>query len=906
MTIHSNPSSPSRGIRGGLFLLAIAATPVLADTVVTDADLEGAYYPKTYTGRITCHAPSIFMDTINFSKTNPQYYIYGSHLGRGMTSATARYQSWSTFGAGEESSGTSNSLFANTSGQRVNYKDAYTTHAVTTIKNCNGEEVPFGNFDAHGWQYSGSTVQGNQWAPDVIYNPTMGKWLMYMSLNGDHWCSSIVCFASDNPEGPWVYQGPVVFSGFQGNYAHVSYAASADYKHTDLELALGSLSSLPSRYNTGGSWGTYWPNCIDPCVFYDQEGKLWMSYGSWSGGIFLLELDETNGLRDYTVKYPYQVNGSTTTPGAANANCTCDPYFGYKIGGGYYDSGEASYIEYFNGYYYLWITNGGLTSDGGYQMRVYRSQSPEGPYLDPWGLDARPGKALKNYGSDAGRDYGVKIFGNYQWDPMPTAELAQGHNSAIVSHDGHLLLVNHTRFNDGTEGHSVRVHEMFQSQDGWIMASPFEYSGETVTQQQIASEELYSTSDIVGDYQLMIHEFRQNTASKAYATGVNVHLNADGTITGAYDGTWSVTPGTAYITVSLQKVLGKSGINATFHGVLTRQTIDYTDIPALCFTVCGTQKSECTQVANGSSLTTSGLCVWGVKADAKAAIKYTLDKVSLPSTVSKNITMPTGKLGAALQWATSDASVITAEGKVAGKGNAVLTATISKDGYVYTRDYAVTVDADATPVYLPVCGSEDNSATWWTAFSDTYTITRGKSAQFKFYNYNSGNGSNWNNWLLVCTNGKDSHGGGGTEYFVLRNDAYGWGNSSYSGSNITSDFNWSTFVADMNGSLNDMTITYEGSTVTMTDVITTKAGKVYNYSYTQSGVSSAQVGIFFTVELAHISSTGPNGESLGISEVMEDESVSPADQGIYDLYGRRHDTFQPGLNIIGGRKVIIR
>ena len=128
-----------------------------------------------------------------------------------------------------------------------------------------------------------------------------------------------------------------------------------------------------------------YPNCIDPCVFYDEQGKLWMSYGSWSGGILMLELDEETGLRDYDVTYA-----------TARARITVDPYFGTKIAGGYYASGEASYIEYIGGYYYLFMTYGGLAAggvagdynNGGYQMRVFRSQNPDGPYVDSKGSNA--------------------------------------------------------------------------------------------------------------------------------------------------------------------------------------------------------------------------------------------------------------------------------------------------------------------------------------------------------------------------------------------------------------------------------------------------------------------------------------------------------------------------------------
>jgi beta-xylosidase len=476
-------------------------------------------------GRISVHDPSIVMD-VTGSTTNPKYYIYGSHLGRAKTYASGNYQIWNTFKTGEENTGTSNSLFADVNGKSINFKDAYSTHVIKKVKNSKGEEVTFDNFDAHGWQFQGNTVQGMQWAPDVIYNKTMKKWCMYMSLNGDHWCSSIVCFTSDDLEGPWVYQGPVVFSGFQGTFAHNAYAAADDWKHTDLAVATGE-TSLPARYQTGDSWGSFWPNCIDPCVFYDDDDNLWMSYGSWSGGIFMIRLDKTNGLRDYTYTFPYQISGKTVTPGAADANCTSDPYFGKKIAGGYYVSGEASYIQKVGKYYYLFMSYGGLTAAGGYQIRVFRSEKPDGPYKDcltSTGIDAVYGKYILNFGGDAKRDEGVKLFGNYQWDSMPTAEVAQGHNSAIIDHKGRALIVYHTRFNTRGEAHEVRVHQLFVNQDGWLVAAPYEFSGETYTHEDIATRQLYQGSEVVGDYQLMAHPYRQNTAAKAYEKPVTIHL----------------------------------------------------------------------------------------------------------------------------------------------------------------------------------------------------------------------------------------------------------------------------------------------------------------------------------------------------------------------------------------------
>ena len=459
----------------------MAMNGAMAQTAVGDNDLANAYATQTITGRIAVHDPSIVMD-VTGSTTNPKYYIYGSHLGRAKTYATGNYQIWNTFKTGEENAGTSNSLFADVNGKLVNFKDAYSTQMVKKVKNYKGEEVDFPNFDAHAWQAKGNNVKGMQWAPDVIYNKTMKKWCMYMSLNGDNWCSTIVCFISDDLEGPWIYQGPVVCSGFSGRYAHNGFAASGDWKNTDLAIATG-CTSLPQRYNTD-EWSPYGPNCIDPCVFYDDDDNLWMSYGSWFAGIFMIKLDKENGLRDYTYTYPYQVKGVTTTAGAANANATSDPYFGKKIAGGWGVSGEASYIEKIGSHYFLFMSYGGLTSTGGYQMRVFRSDNPQGPYVDCNGTSAIFNRYLMNYSSTTADNRGVLLFGGYKWDPMSGAEIAQGHNSAFTDKQDRSFVVYHSRFSNGGEGHEVRVHQLFLNDEGWIMAAPFECAAKCLPRHQ--------------------------------------------------------------------------------------------------------------------------------------------------------------------------------------------------------------------------------------------------------------------------------------------------------------------------------------------------------------------------------------------------------------------------------------
>ena len=512
--------------------------------------------------RVSVHDPSVVWDP-----TQQRYYIFGSHR---ASAYSTNMMNWRSFTAQWKT-------------QTTNYasnKAAFVTNQTTKIT-VNGVERQFGNFDALAWSsaYGGDyNIDGNMWAPDVIYNPTMQKWCMYLSINGPQWNSSIILLTADQVNGPYMYQGPVVYSGF-----NVNNIDAVNYKKTDLEIAIGEQASLPARYNRGKSWGDYWPHCIDPCVFYDEEGKLWMSYGSWSGGIWMLRLNEQNGLRDYDITYSISGTGKTVTS---------DPYFGKKIGGGCYVSGEASYIEHIGNHYFLFITNGGLEQTGGYQMRVFRSENPDGPYVDVRGRNAIYNSYTMNYGPSSDTR-GVNIFGAYgSWGKMKDGERSQGHNSILAAEDGRTYLVYHTRFQNGGEGHQVRVHQVFQNEDGWLVAAPFEYTGEEVTSADIATTQQIATALIPGNYQILFHKYGLNHKNKELVEPVEIQLNADGSITGYYKGRWEITEGTCYIRIVLNSI--------EYKGVMVMQTMEPSSEQAVTFSV----------------LTTNGVTVWGRQTEA--------------------------------------------------------------------------------------------------------------------------------------------------------------------------------------------------------------------------------------------------------------------------------------------------
>ena len=129
-----------------------------------------------------------------------------------------------------------------------------------------------------------------------------------------------------------------------------------------------------------------------------------------------------------------------------------------------------------------------------------------------------------------------------------------------------------------------------------------------------------------------------------------------------------------------------------------------------------------------------------------------------------------------------------------------------------------TGDTTYIDIATAIVGAEDNSAGWWTAFSDYFAIPVNKLLHLEFVNHGTGV-NNWNNWNLAVTNEvADRDGDGYKEYFVLRSDAYGWGGTmadegyAYDGGMIAFDYP----DVDGDGDIwNDFRTTMQGATVTL-------------------------------------------------------------------------------------------
>lgn len=624
-----------------LLLLGTIALSASAQTEVTTSETS-SLYKSVSKRRVSVHDPSVV-----YEPTSKRYYIFGSHKAGAYTTD---FQNWTS----------SNPTWSPNANDK-----AFVTPAVKTVKK-GGVDVDFPQFNAMEWSArtdANYDINGNMWAPDVIWNDKMQKWCMYLSINGDAWHSSIVLLTADKITGPYLYQGPVVICGFQDS--------GHSYKGTDLELVLGTQSSLPSRYNVGNKWGDRWPHTIDPAAFYDEDGKLWLVYGSWSGGIWMLELDEETGLRDYDVTYP-------STGGSTNG-VTSDPYFGKKIAGGYYVSGEGPYIEHIGNYYYLFVSYGFFSPNGGYEMRVFRSEKPDGPYKDASNRSAIFTSYVMNYGTGSSDLRGEKIMGAYSgWGFLGTGECAQGHNSIIAAEDGRTYLVYHTKFNDGNPDagfHQVRTHQVFQNKNGWLVAAPFEYNGETVTDTVIAKSQPFTAKEMAGNYSLIIHKYRMDYAKMEEVTPVNITLTEDGQVTGSQTGTWSIEEGTGYITIKLG--------STTYNGVVFEEMMDTQNLHAVAIT----------------AMATSGVNIWAYKMMPKYELAYAYRSIQMPSMVIKKdidlYAIDNKGPNTTMQWSSSEPGIISDYGKYNPSG---LTAnkTVQLTLHLETGDYYLNNTYNAT------------------------------------------------------------------------------------------------------------------------------------------------------------------------------------------------------------------
>ncbi len=167
-----------------------------------------------------------------------------------------------------------------------------------------------------------------------------------------------------------------------------------------------------------------------------------------------------------------------------------------------------------------------------------------------------------------------------------------------------------------------------------------------------------------------------------------------------------------------------------------------------------------------------------------------------------------------------------------------------------------------------VVGSLDNSADWWSAFSDYYTLAANESQTITFTNYSS-KGLTYHNWVLVVANDVDRGGGGYSEYLVLRADGHKWGDAAATGTYTCSEgigmpcdnaagtdaghIGYTTLMDILDGSNVVLKVSRSGATVTIRADFTTSSGtSYYQQEVITAGDGTQNIRFFLTTEKGHI------------------------------------------------------
>ena len=337
------------------------------------------------------------------------------------------------------------------------------------------------------------------WAPYII--KVGEKFRLYYAVPGNNG-AKFACIAlatTTSPTGPWTDEGIVISCYPADNY-----------------------------------------NAIDPAVIVDaNNGRQWMTYGSYSAGIFIVELDPSTGFR---------LNAGDKGKLVAFRKKFGDAIEGADI---LYNSELKKYFLFVS---YDWL-------EDTYNVRVARSDNPDGPYYDIAGNDmAAVGDKLP------------MITAEYKFENHPGW---QGFGGCTELHDGtSYYYVSQARLSSNKYFMDLHIHRMVWTPDGWPTISPERYVN--------VPQDTISLAKIVGKWE---HLDLVKTASQNQS--IEITLNSDGTITGIDNAQWQYQD--SILSLSYNSAIYKARVFSEWDWENKKRTIVYT------------------------GMNSTGYCIWGKK-----------------------------------------------------------------------------------------------------------------------------------------------------------------------------------------------------------------------------------------------------------------------------------------------------
>ncbi|MDP4187240.1 MAG: arabinan endo-1,5-alpha-L-arabinosidase [Bacteroidota bacterium] len=355
-----------------------------------------------------------------------------------------------------------------------------------------------------GWVFNGTIpsiplafMQSNQagyqatgiWAPYII--KVGDQFRLYYSVPGNNGLK-LACIAlatSTSPEGPWTDQGIVI-------------------------------SCLPSD--------PY--NAIDPAVIIDRSnGRQWMSYGSYSNGIYIVELDPATGKR---------LNPSDRGKRIAYRSKDGDAIEGSDF---LYNPELKKYFLFVS---YDWL-------EDKYNVRVGRSDNPEGPYYDINGKDMA---AVGDNVPFITAQYQFKNHSGWQ---------GFGHCDLLRLDSANYFYVSQARLGSNKYFMDLHVHRMVWTPSGWPVISPERYAN--------IPQDTVKVSDLAGKWE---HIDLIATAYKNASTDLT--FNSDNSIAGIANSSWSFKDKVLTLTINGGEKVFSCRVFREWDWENKRRTIVYT------------------------------------------------------------------------------------------------------------------------------------------------------------------------------------------------------------------------------------------------------------------------------------------------------------------------------------------
>lgn len=362
-----------------------------------------------------------------------------------------------------------------------------------------------------GWAFSGIPQEAfdyvkmanNGTPPDNIWAPYIMKvndtYRLYYSVSVFGSRGSYIGLATSNsPEGPWEQQGAV-------------------------------LKTVQSDS----------VNAIDPTVVVDNDtGEHWMAYGSWSTGLYVLQLDPATGK---------PLNSGT---------------LGKRIAQNRDNALEAPEVIYnaSTGKYYLFVSYGSLFDE--YNVRVGRSDSPDGPYLDFNGDDM----AVRS-------DNRPILMTPYKFITQPGW---QGTGHVTVFREGEDYFMMHQgRLSSIPDLMVMHLRKISWTNDGWPVVPPERYAAHP--------QEAIPADSMTGKWeQIILHPLPGGDAQNEAQALTYV---SDGSVTGAVEGSWELNGDELMVTQAGETVT--LSLSYGWDWEQDRSTIMYTGLNSEGLTVWG-------------------------------------------------------------------------------------------------------------------------------------------------------------------------------------------------------------------------------------------------------------------------------------------------------------------------------